>query len=85
MSSFKKWWKLNGQGIGFIVGIVYLNAYFLLLGDRIQAGDLTADLLETFTESNKESSPISSTLFKNSSRFGINVLYKTINNFRVAS
>jgi|TARA_B100001094_G_C17597014_1_gene514720 hypothetical protein len=45
MSSFKKWWKLNGQGIGFIVGIVYLNAYFLLLGDRIQAGDLTADLL----------------------------------------
>ena len=34
MSSFKKWWKLNGQGIGFIVGIVYLNAYFLLLGDR---------------------------------------------------
>ena len=45
MSSFKKWWKLNGQGIGFIIGIVYLNAYFLLLGDRIQAGDLTADLL----------------------------------------
>ena len=33
MSSFKRWWKVNGQGIGFITGIVFLNAYFLMLGD----------------------------------------------------
>ena len=33
MSSFKRWWKVNGQGIGFIAGIVFLNAYFLILGD----------------------------------------------------
>ena len=45
MKGFNKWWKENGQGIGFILGIVYLNAYFLILGDRIQDGDLTADLL----------------------------------------
>ena len=31
MKGFNKWWKENGQGIGFILGIVYLNAYFLML------------------------------------------------------
>lgn len=45
MNRFNKWWKVNGQGIGFILGIVYLNAYFLILGDRMQIQDTTADLL----------------------------------------
>jgi len=45
MNRFNKWWKVNGQGIGFILGIVYLNAYFLMLGDRMQVQDTTAELL----------------------------------------
>ena len=45
MKGFNEWWKVNGQGIGFILGIVYLNAYFLILGDRMQVQDTTADLL----------------------------------------
>ena len=45
MKGFNKWWKENGQGIGFILGIVYLNAYFLILGDRMQVNDTTASLL----------------------------------------
>tara|TARA_B000000475_G_scaffold271911_1_gene271071 strand:- start:1331 stop:1570 length:240 start_codon:yes stop_codon:yes gene_type:complete len=45
MNRFNKWWKVNGQGIGFILGIVYLNAYFLILGDRMQVHDTTAELL----------------------------------------
>ena len=31
MKGFNKWWKENGQGIGFILGIVYLNILFLNL------------------------------------------------------
>ena len=45
MNRFNKWWKVNGQGIGFILGIIYLNAYFLILGDRMQIQDTTAELL----------------------------------------
>jgi hypothetical protein len=45
MKGFNEWWKVNGQGIGFILGIVYLNAYFLILGDRMQVQDTTAELL----------------------------------------
>ena len=45
MKGFNEWWKVNGQGIGFILGIVYLNAYFLILGDRMQVHDTTAELL----------------------------------------
>ena len=45
MNRFNKWWKVNGQGIGFILGIVYLNAYFLMLGDRMQVQVTTAELL----------------------------------------
>ena len=45
MKGFNKWWKENGQGIGFILGIVYLNAYFLILGDRMQVQDTTSNLL----------------------------------------
>ena len=45
MKGFNNWWKENGQGIGFILGIVYLNAYFLILGDRMQVQDTTSNLL----------------------------------------
>lgn len=45
MKGFNEWWKVNGQGIGFILGIVYLNAYFLILGDRMQVQDTTSNLL----------------------------------------
>ena len=45
MKGFNEWWKVNGQGIGFILGIFYLNAYFLILGDRMQVQDTTAELL----------------------------------------
>ena len=29
MKGFNKWWKENGQGIGFILGIVYLKCLLL--------------------------------------------------------
>ena len=33
LNGFKKWWKVWGQLIGFLSGIIYLNAFFLILGD----------------------------------------------------
>jgi len=39
ITRFNNWWKVWGQLYGFVGMIVYLNAYFMLLSDRMQKDD----------------------------------------------
>ncbi len=42
IKQFNEWWKVWGQLYGFVGMIVYLNVYFIGLGDRMQENDTTA-------------------------------------------
>lgn len=41
-NKFNKWWKVWGQIIGFMGIIIYLNVYFLALGQEMQKSKLLA-------------------------------------------